>query len=98
MRRIRVVDPVVVALLGVCDGELTAGQALTAIAAVMGEDERAVREQGLVGLRRLVADGMLVQAEVADPGCRPPTKVAAGQACTPPTEAAADPGRALPAE
>lgn len=63
MRRHRVVDPVTVALLGVSDGDLTAGQALTAIAAVMGEDQEAVRGQGLVGLRRLVADGMLVRAE-----------------------------------
>lgn len=48
------------AFLSVCDGELTAGQSLEAIAALVGGSPDAVRDEALPWIRRLVADGLLV--------------------------------------
>jgi hypothetical protein len=45
----------------VCDGDLTAGQSLTAIAALLGQDETALRGTALPLVRDLVADGLLVR-------------------------------------
>jgi hypothetical protein len=53
-------DTVTAGLVGVCDGSLTAGQALDAIATLLGEPEAAVRAAATPGLRSLVADGLLV--------------------------------------
>lgn len=47
------------AYLGVADGSLTAGQALTAIAALLDEEVAAVRQRVMPMLRYLVANGFL---------------------------------------
>jgi hypothetical protein len=52
---------VATALVSVCDGELTAGQALAAIAGLMDLDTQVARGQALPVLRELVADGLLVR-------------------------------------
>lgn len=53
-------DTVLAAFVGVCDGELTAGQALEAIATLLEADPAAVREQALPRIRELIADGLLL--------------------------------------
>jgi methylase of polypeptide subunit release factors len=61
LRRAIRLDTVMAALVSVCDGELTAGQALAAIASLMGADTEQVRGQALPVIRELVADGLLVR-------------------------------------
>jgi methylase of polypeptide subunit release factors len=56
-------DTTTAALVSVCDGDLTAGQALTAIAAVLDADEGALRAEALPVVRALVADGLLVRGD-----------------------------------
>ena len=59
--RLRVaLDSYAAAYVGVADGSLTAGQALTAIAALLDEDESEVRERVVPILRYLVANGFLI--------------------------------------
>ena len=48
------------ALVSVCDGSLSAGAAVAAIASLLGVDETEVRAEVLPLLRALVADGLLV--------------------------------------
>ncbi len=48
------------ALVAVCDGELTAGAATTAIAAILDRPVEEVRVEALAALRACVADGFLV--------------------------------------
>ena len=59
LRRVVRVDTVGAGLVDVLDGQLTAGQALTAIAAILGEDAATVRAEGVSLLGPLVADGFL---------------------------------------
>jgi len=61
LRRAVRLDTLTAALVSVCDGELTAGQALAAIAGLMDLDTQEVRGQALPVLRDLVADGLLVR-------------------------------------
>jgi hypothetical protein len=61
LRRAVRLDTVTAALVSVCDGELTAGQALAAIAGLMDLDTQEARGQALPVLRELVADGLLVR-------------------------------------
>lgn len=66
LRLARRLDTVTAALLSVCDGELSAGAALSAIDAVLeqsGADETDDRAQTTQVLRELVADGFLVRDE-----------------------------------
>ena len=56
------VDTVMAAFVSVCDGELTAGQALGAIAALLDLDAGQVRRDALPAIRELVADGFLLPA------------------------------------
>jgi len=56
MRRARQVDTVEAALAGACDGDLTVGQVLAALAQLLGPDEAGGR---LEGVRELVAEGFL---------------------------------------
>ncbi len=54
-------DTVTAAFVSVCDGDLTAGQALTAIAGLLGAPADEVRAQAMPVVRELVADGLLVR-------------------------------------
>jgi hypothetical protein len=56
------VDTVMAAFVSVCDGDLTAGQALEAIAALLEQDPAEVRAAALPVVRELVADGFLLPA------------------------------------
>ncbi|MEO7059357.1 MAG: SAM-dependent methyltransferase, partial [Lapillicoccus sp.] len=60
LRRALQVDTVLAGLVGVCDGSLTARQALGAIADLLDLDAGAVALAALPTLRDLVADGLLV--------------------------------------
>jgi hypothetical protein len=48
------------ALVSVCDGTLSAGAALDAIAELLEQDPADVRTEGVVLVRDLVGDGLLV--------------------------------------
>jgi methylase of polypeptide subunit release factors len=60
LRRLVRADTVLAAFVGVCDGELTARQALDAIATLVDADPDALTGQALPRVRELVADGLLV--------------------------------------
>ncbi len=55
-------DAVMTGFVGVCDGELSAGRALTAIAAVLDEDAAALTASAVPVLRELVRQGFLAPA------------------------------------
>ena len=59
MRRARRADTVEAGLVGACDGDLTVGQILDALAALLGEDAAGLRRDRLPAVRELVADGFL---------------------------------------
>ncbi len=59
MRRARQVDTVEAALVGACDGDLTVGQILDAVASLTGADPAEVRAQALPAVREMVAEGFL---------------------------------------
>ena len=59
LRRARQVDTVEAALVGACDGELTVGQILDAVARILERDPAATRETYLPAARELVAEGFL---------------------------------------
>jgi methylase of polypeptide subunit release factors len=63
LRRAVRLDTAMAAFASVCDGDLTAGQSLTAIAALLGQDETALRSRALPLVRDLVADGLLVRGD-----------------------------------
>jgi hypothetical protein len=60
MRRARQVDTVEAALVGACDGDLTADQILAALADLLDEPLETLRTGRLESLRDLVRDGFLV--------------------------------------
>jgi hypothetical protein len=60
MRRARQVDTVEAGLVGACDGDLSVGQILDALATLLGEDPATLREQRLGVVRELVTDGFLL--------------------------------------
>ncbi|HET8600395.1 MAG TPA: class I SAM-dependent methyltransferase [Segeticoccus sp.] len=60
LRRVFRADTVLAAFVGVCDGQLTARQALDAIATLVDADASSVRSQSLPRIRELIADGLLV--------------------------------------
>ena len=62
MRRARQADTVEAGLVGACDGDLTVGQILDALATLLDEDAAALRRDRTAAVRELVADGFL------DPG------------------------------
>ncbi|MBZ5734688.1 methyltransferase [Nocardioides sp. TRM66260-LWL] len=62
LRRARRVDTVEAALAGACDGELTVGQILDALATLLDEDPAALREDHLATARALVAEGFAILA------------------------------------
>ncbi|KNX39112.1 SAM-dependent methyltransferase [Luteipulveratus halotolerans] len=53
-------DTVLAAYLSVCDGSLTAGQALDAIATLVDASPETVRAQAVPQIRDLIADGLLI--------------------------------------
>lgn len=57
MRRARQVDTLEAAVVGACDGDLTIGQILDAVASLLEQDPVAVREQVLPSVREMVAEG-----------------------------------------
>jgi hypothetical protein len=63
LRRAVRADTALAAFVGVCDGGLTAGQALDAIAALLQTSAEAVRARALPQIHELVADGLLVRPE-----------------------------------
>jgi hypothetical protein len=60
MRRARQVDTVEAGLVGACDGDLTVGQILDALATLLGEDPAVLRHDRVDAVRELVADGFLL--------------------------------------
>ena len=62
MRRARQADTVEAGLVGACDGDLTVGQILDALASLLGEDAGALRRDRAAAVRELVADGFLTPA------------------------------------
>ncbi len=64
LRRSVRLDAVSAGLLSVCDGVLTAAQALTAIATLLGVDLGSAIEGSAPVIRRLVADGFIRRADV----------------------------------
>ncbi|GGD13397.1 DUF7059 domain-containing protein [Nocardioides daphniae] len=59
MRRARQVDTLEAALVGACDGDLTVGQILDAVASLLDSDPVGVRAQVLPAVREMVAEGFL---------------------------------------
>ena len=62
MRRARQADTVEAGLVGACDGDLTVGQILDALASLLGEDATVLRRDRAAAVRELVADGFLTPA------------------------------------
>ncbi|ANH38011.1 Release factor glutamine methyltransferase [Nocardioides dokdonensis FR1436] len=62
LRRARTADTVVAALVGACDGELTVGQILDALAELLDLDVAAVHEDYLPVVREMVREGYLTPA------------------------------------
>ena len=60
LRRARKVDTVGAALAGACDGELTVGQILDAVAWLTERDPAELRTAYLPVVRRLLVEGFLV--------------------------------------
>jgi uncharacterized membrane protein len=60
MRRARRVDTVAAGVVGACDGDLTVGQILAALADLLGEDPAALAQDRIGTVRELVADGFLL--------------------------------------
>lgn len=58
-RRARAVDTVEAALVGACDGELTVGQILDAVAQILHREPAELRASYLPAVRELVAEGFL---------------------------------------
>jgi len=59
LRRARTVDTVGAALVGACDGELTVGQILDALATLLHDEATALRASTLPLVRELLAEGWL---------------------------------------
>ncbi|CAN5648629.1 hypothetical protein BH10ACT10_BH10ACT10_14650 [soil metagenome] len=62
MRRARQADTVEAGLVGACDGDLTVGQILDALAGLLGGDVTGLRQDRTAAVRELVADGFLTPA------------------------------------
>ena len=60
-RRARTADTVAAALVGACDGDLTVGQILDAVADLLGRDPAETRATHLPVVRELVAEGFLTR-------------------------------------
>ena len=65
MRRARQADTVESALVGACDGELSVGQILDALAQLLGLDPRDLRASRLTAVRELLAEGFLELSVIA---------------------------------
>ena len=62
LRRARTADTVVAGLVGACDGDLTVGQILDALAQILDLDQQATREDYLPVVADLVREGFLTTA------------------------------------
>jgi hypothetical protein len=65
LRRARQADTVVAALAGACDGDLSVGQILDALAEILDLDPAATREDYLPVVAEMVREGFLVTAAPA---------------------------------
>lgn len=63
LRRSIQLDTVLAGVVSVCDGSLTAGRALHAVCALLGQDSATVAPAVLATLHELIAHGMLVHAD-----------------------------------
>ncbi|MDQ4086095.1 MAG: methyltransferase [Actinomycetota bacterium] len=63
MRRARQVDTVEAGLVGACDGDLTVGQILDALAALLDRDAAVLRSEYAERVRGIVADGFVDPAD-----------------------------------
>ena len=59
MRRARQVDTVEAGLVGACDGDLTVGQILDALATLLGRDPAGLRRDYALAVRELVEEGLV---------------------------------------
>ena len=98
LRRARRVDTVEAALVGACDGDLSLGEILDAVAALLGREPSATRTAYLPAVRSLVAEGFLILPAtgptVAGPTATGPTATgptAAGPAAAGPATGPAEP-------
>ncbi|MEU6846045.1 methyltransferase [Streptomyces sp. NPDC046716] len=71
MRRATKVDTVAAGFAGVCDGSLSAGTILDAIAQLVGEESVLLRDQVPAQIRTLVEQGFLEPATPTDPSADP---------------------------
>jgi cyclopropane fatty-acyl-phospholipid synthase-like methyltransferase len=62
LRRARRVDTIEAGLVGACDGDLTVGQILDALASLLGEDGASLRRERVGAVRELVTEGFLLPA------------------------------------
>ena len=60
MRRARQADTVEAGLVGACDGDLSVGQILDALASLLGQDAGVLRRERLPAVRELLTDGFLL--------------------------------------
>jgi methylase of polypeptide subunit release factors len=73
LRHTESLDTAAAGLLSVCDGEVTAGAAITAIAALLEEPVEPLRARLVEALRRWVAAGVVRAATAASSGSSPET-------------------------
>ncbi len=66
LRRARSADTVEAALVGACDGDLSVGQILDAVAGLLEVDAQVTRETYLPVVRELVAEGFLIAGEAGE--------------------------------
>ena len=63
LMRARKADTVEAALVGACDGDLTVGQVLDALAQILGNEPAALREAYLPVVQELLVEGFLLKAD-----------------------------------
>jgi cyclopropane fatty-acyl-phospholipid synthase-like methyltransferase len=75
MRRARRADTVIAGFVGACDGQLSTGRILDALATILDRDPSSLRQEHLAEVRDLVADGFLTPAA---PGMDPSATFGSG--------------------
>lgn len=69
LQRVMAVDPGVAGILGTCDGQLSLGRILAAVAGILDQDPGEFRHQVMPEIRRLISQTWLTLVE--DPGWNP---------------------------
>jgi hypothetical protein len=80
MRRARRADTVIAGFVGACDGQLSTGRILDALATILDRDPSSLRQEHLAEVRNLVADGFLTPAT---PGMDPSATFGSGTDASP---------------